>query len=180
MDTTYVMAIAALTGSTIGGLTSLTATWMTQHGQFRAQQLAHDITRREELYREFIDEASQCHADAWQHNEIDVARIVRLYALVSRMRILSSPALVEQADTVMRLIIATYVGPNTTIPDIVGRYQRGEVLDPLRQFSQACREELRTGVVIPTLSERRRRWNGRAGRFGTPRPAAAGAASAAK
>jgi hypothetical protein len=29
--------VAALAGSTIGGLTSLTASWLTQHVQFRTQ-----------------------------------------------------------------------------------------------------------------------------------------------
>jgi hypothetical protein len=152
MDTAYISAFAALAGSTIGGLTSLTAAWMAQSGQFRAQQLAHDIARREELYREFIDEASHCYADAWQRSEIELARIVRLYALVSRMRILSSPPLVEEADRVMRLVIETYLGPNRSISEVVGDVQSGELLDPLRDFSQGCREELRRGVVIPKLN----------------------------
>lgn len=58
MNVAYVSAFAALVGSAIGGFTSLAASWMTQRVQFRAQQLAHDIGRREELYRDFIDEAS--------------------------------------------------------------------------------------------------------------------------
>jgi hypothetical protein len=36
MDPAYLSALAALAGSTIGGLTSLTASWLTQHVQFRA------------------------------------------------------------------------------------------------------------------------------------------------
>ena len=148
MDVAYVSALAALGGSAIGGFTSLAASWMTQRVQFRAQQLAHDIGRREELYRDFIDEASQCYADAWQHSEVDVPKLVRLYALVSRMRILSSPRVIEQADKIMRLITETYVGPNKTIHDIVESVQTG-LLDPLRDFSETCRDELRAGVVIP-------------------------------
>ena len=35
--------------STIGGLTSLAASWQTQRAQFRAQQLGHDLSRREDL-----------------------------------------------------------------------------------------------------------------------------------
>src|SRR5579862_1435482 len=59
MDAGYVSAIAALTGSVIGGLTSLAASWLTQHAQFKAQQFTHDVGRREELYRDFIEEASR-------------------------------------------------------------------------------------------------------------------------
>jgi hypothetical protein len=148
MDIAYVSAFAALAGSAIGSLTSLAASWMTQRVQFRAHQLAHDIGRREDLYRDFIDEASQCYADAWQHSEVDVPKLVRLYALVSRMRILSSAPVLERADKVMRFIIETYVGPNKTIHEVVESVQTG-LLDPLRDFSETCREELRGGVVIP-------------------------------
>jgi hypothetical protein len=88
MDSAYISAFAALAGSAIGGLTSLTASWLTQRVQFSAQQLAHDIARREELYKDFIDQASQCYADAFEHSEPDVSKLVRLYALVSRMRFL--------------------------------------------------------------------------------------------
>jgi hypothetical protein len=38
MDTAIVPALAALTGSAIGGLTSLCASWFTQMAQFRAQE----------------------------------------------------------------------------------------------------------------------------------------------
>ena len=43
MDPAYFSAFAALAGSTIGGLTSLATSWLTQHVQFRSQQLAHDV-----------------------------------------------------------------------------------------------------------------------------------------
>ena len=42
METAYVTAFAALAGSVIGGLTSLAASWLSQHVQVRAQQLAQD------------------------------------------------------------------------------------------------------------------------------------------
>jgi hypothetical protein len=150
METAYISAFAALAGSVIGGLTSLAASWLTQRVQFSAQQLAHDIGRREELYRDFIDEASQCYADAWQHSEANAAKLVRLYALVSRMRILSSAPVIERADQVMQLIIDTYPGPNKTIYEVAVNVHTGQ-LDPLRDFSEACRDELRAGLVIPKL-----------------------------
>ena len=140
MDPAYVSAIAALAGSAIGGITSLTASWLTQRVQVTAQQRAHDISRREELYKEFIDEASNAFADAIQHSEVDAGKIVRLYAVVSRMRVLSSERVVDEADGVMRRIMETYRSPNRTIPDVADGIKGGE-LDPLRRFSTACREE---------------------------------------
>jgi len=38
MDTAYFSAIAALSGSVIGGLTSLAASWVTQNAQARMEQ----------------------------------------------------------------------------------------------------------------------------------------------
>jgi hypothetical protein len=147
MDTAYVSAVAALAGSVIGGLTSLATSWLTQQVQFKAQQLAHDVGRREELYKEFIEDGSKCYADAFEHNEVDVSKLVRLYALVSRMRVLSSAPVIEKADRVMQLIMDTYIAPNKTIQEIAASMRAGQ-LDPLRAFSEACREELRAGVVV--------------------------------
>src|SRR5215510_2629198 len=142
MDTAYVSAFAALAGSTIGGLTSLTASWLTQHLQFRVQQRAHDVSRREQLYEHFIDEAARLYTEAYEHEEADTAKLVNLYALVSKMRVLSSPRIVESADKVVRMIIETYLAPNKTFRDVVELLDN-EALNPLRAFSNACREELR-------------------------------------
>ncbi len=142
MDTAYFSAFAALAGSAIGGLTSLAASWLSQHTQFKAQQLAQDLSRREDLYKNFIEEASKSYADAYEHDNPQVASLVNLYALVSRMRVLSSPKIVESADKVMRLIIETYLGPNKTFRDLK-EILDNDTMDPLRDFSNACREELR-------------------------------------
>ena len=142
MDTAYLSALAALAGSTIGGMTSLAASWLTQHVQFRAQQLTTDIAKREDLYKDFIEEASRLYADAYEHDMADTSKLVRLYALVSRMRILSSPSIIEHADRVVRVIIETYLAPNKTFRD-VPEILNNDTMDPLRDFSNACREELR-------------------------------------
>src|SRR5215831_5449868 len=98
MDPGYFSAFAALAGSAIGSFTSLGASWLTQHGQSISQQRAHDITRREDLYRDFVEEASKLYADAFEHDEADVSKVVRLYALVSTMRMISSSPVVQAAE----------------------------------------------------------------------------------
>jgi hypothetical protein len=147
MDLAYLSAAAALAGSAIGGLTSLTASWLTQRVQVTAQQRAHEVSRREELYNDFIDEASNAYADAFQRTEVDVAKVVRLYALVSRMRIVASRNVIEQADAVMQMIIDTYRGPNRTIYDEADSIRK-RGLDPLLNFSNACRHEFRTQAAV--------------------------------
>jgi len=151
MDPVYFSAFAALAGSAIGGLTSLAASWLTQREQFSAQRFAHDIDRREDLYKDFIDEASRSYADAFEHDiaEADVSKLVRLYALVSRMRVLSSQGVIEQADRVMGDIIETYLAPNKTIREVVADRLKTDRLEPLRNFSNACRDEFRMKGVVP-------------------------------
>jgi hypothetical protein len=59
MDVAYISALSALAGSVIGGLTSGMTTLMSQRAQARAGQLAHDLSRREDLYTDFIVAASK-------------------------------------------------------------------------------------------------------------------------
>jgi hypothetical protein len=142
MDPASLTALAALAGSLIGGLTSLVASWLSQHVQFRAERFAQDLSRRQELYKNFVEEATRLYAHAYGHDQAEVSELVTLYALGSRMRVLSSPAIVESADQVVQLIIETYLAPNKTFSDI-GEVIEKEALNPLRAFSNACREEMR-------------------------------------
>jgi hypothetical protein len=142
MEPAYFSAFAALAGTTIGALTSLAASWLNHHVQFREQQRASDLNKREELYKTFIEEASRWYVDAFEHNQADLANLVPLYALISRMRVLSSPRIVESADGVVRAIIETYLAPNKTIRDLQ-ELSEHHAIDYFREFSEACREELR-------------------------------------
>jgi hypothetical protein len=107
MDSASISAFAALGGALIGGLTSFATSWLTQQTQTMAQQLEHKLTRREELYKDFIEEASRLHADSLVHDTPDVSQLIRLYVMISRMRILASTRIVENADNVARLIVKT-------------------------------------------------------------------------
>ena len=82
------------------------------------------------------------YADALGHNEAELAKFVKLYALIGRMRVLSSPKIVETAQTVATTIIETYQAPNKTFRDLQG-VVNSDAIDPLRAFSEACRDELR-------------------------------------
>jgi hypothetical protein len=62
--------------------------------------------------------------------------------MVSRMRILSSPSVVEHADKTMRMIVDTYFSPNRTLREL-REAMSSDRMDPMREFSDACREDLR-------------------------------------
>ena len=139
MNASVISALAALAGATIGGLTSVLASWLSQHAQAKAQWLAQDKVRRQELYKEFIDGASKCNIHALQHNEPDIPALVELYAKVGRMRILSSPKVVASAELVARRIVDTYLIPNKT-PLSFQMTDNGSI-DLLREFSETFRAE---------------------------------------
>ena len=82
------------------------------------------------------------YADGFVHDVPKVSNLVNLYALVSRMRVRSSPSGVENADKVVLAIIETYLEPNRGFRDLKDILDN-DAMNPLRDFSNACREELR-------------------------------------
>lgn len=141
MNPASLSAIAALSGSAVGGLTSFLSSWLGQNAHLRSQVFLNDKNRRQELYREFVDEASKGYIDSITTNTPDLTRLVALYALISRMRSLSSPKVVAEAEKVAQLIVRSYPEPNKTFADLRPMIT-ANAIDPLRSFSESCREEL--------------------------------------
>jgi hypothetical protein len=142
MDVGYISALSALAGSIVGGLTSTGTTWLTQRAQIRAGQMVQGLTRRQDLYRDFIIAASRAYGDALMNSEPKIAELVVLYSMVSRMRVLSTPRTVECADKMMLTIIDTYFSPNRSIRELRDLINGGANMDPLKDFSHAAREEV--------------------------------------
>ena len=136
MNTTLLSAMAALFGATIAGLTSV----VTQRTQAKAEWLAHDRIRRQDLYKEFIEEASHCYVHALQHDEPDLAALVSLFAKISRMRVQSSTEVANEADQVGRKIVDTYDAPEKTFLQLREMLAEGSI-DILGRFSDVCRAE---------------------------------------
>ena len=140
MDSATISAFAALGGTLIGGMTSFAAAWLIQQTQANAQQVARKLARRETLYKDFLEEASKLYADSLLHETPDVSQLIRLYAMISMMRVVSSSTTVQHAEKVARMIVNTYLTPNKTFPELRDMVNSG-AMDPLRDFSEACREE---------------------------------------
>jgi hypothetical protein len=143
MDVAYVSAMAALVGSVVGGLTSTGTTWLSQRAQARAGQMAHAMELREDLYRDFIIAASKAYGDALLNSEPQIAELVSLHAMISRMRIVSLPHTIACADKIMLTIIDTYFSPNQSVRELRDLIKVGAGIDPLRDFSEVAREEMR-------------------------------------
>jgi len=118
MDSSLISAIAALIGASIGGLTSVLASWLLHQRQVRVQWVAQEVDRRRELYKEFIEDASKCYVDALQHDTGDIPTLVALHATIGRMRILSSSTVIASAEKVRRKILDTYVEPDKSFPEL--------------------------------------------------------------
>jgi hypothetical protein len=148
MDAALISATSALAGSVIGGLTTDLTTLLSQRTQARAGQIAHDLARREDLIRDFIVAASKTYGDAIVNSEPKMPELVDLYAMVSRLRVLGMPRSVACAENVMRTIMDTYFTPNRTMADIREIVKGGAaVIDPLKDFADAAREELRPFIA---------------------------------
>jgi hypothetical protein len=143
MDTAYISAFAALAGTAVGGLASFATSWTTQQAQTRAQRRAAERDSRAVLFGRVLDEAAKLYSDALQSRRDDMTGLIGIYALTNRIRFISSPQVVEAADTVCRIIVDTYLAPNITMEEMRANWIDGHV-DPLRDFSEARRQELQT------------------------------------
>jgi len=142
MNTSVVTALSALAGAAIGSVSTVIASWLAQYAQALTQRRVQNQVLRQELYKQFVEESSKLYLHALQNDHADVAALMGLYAELSRMRILSSAAVVDSADQLLRKIVNTYLEPNKTFPELQKMADSG-LIDPLRNFSEACREEFR-------------------------------------
>jgi hypothetical protein len=142
VDVAYFSAFAALAGSALGGLTSLGTAWLTHRAQALAEHRAKDKSRRQKLYRDFIDEASRLYGDALSHEPPEVTNLVGLYAKISRMRVLSSEPVIDAAERVVSTIVEAYLGPNRTVAEL--RTLINSDMDPLKGFGETCRREMQS------------------------------------
>jgi hypothetical protein len=140
VDVSIISALAALTGAAVGGLTSGMAAWLNHRSQVRVEWALHEKSRRQTLYRDFIEDAAKCYIDALQHDKADIPGLVSLYAKLSAMRAVSSKKVVQRADDVVRKILDTYLEPDKSFVELREMAIDGTI-DLLRGFSEVCRDE---------------------------------------
>jgi hypothetical protein len=147
MDAGYITALAALGGAALGGFTSFATSWTTQRVQMNAERAASSKSRRQKLYNAFIDDAARIYGDALIHDKLELSGLIELHAIVSRMRVFSSVAVIENASRVVRVITETYSQPNKSPLEIEEMIESGTI-DLLKGFSEACRREFETNLRI--------------------------------
>jgi len=147
MEAGYITALAALGGAALGGFTSFASSWTTQRSQMNANRTESSKSRRQKLYKTFIDGASSVYGDALTNDNLELSGLIKLYAILSRMRFLSSVTVIENADKVLHVITETYSQPNKSQREIEEMIRTGGV-DLLKDFSEACRREFEMNLKL--------------------------------
>lgn len=142
MDSTLITAIAAASGSLVGAGASAVSTWITQRTQITHAHRDEKVRDRELLYGEFITEASRLTMDALGNSLEKQDTFVKLLGILGRIRLVADDRVLAAAEACCREIVELYSKPNLTIALIWDQFER-DWRDPVREFSTACRQELR-------------------------------------
>jgi hypothetical protein len=140
MDSTIITAVAAAGGSLVGAAATSVTTWITQRTQRVHAEREEKLRNREELYGEFITEASRLTVEALSHSLEQPDTFVKLYGITGRIRLVATEPVLYAAEACIRQIIDLFAKPNMTVEQIRLAFERDR-LDPLRDFSVACRKE---------------------------------------
>jgi len=142
MESTLITALSVVLGALVGGTSSIATALFTQRAQSRRESVKVEIQRRELVYTEFINECSKLLNDALERSLESPAAFVQVYALLNRIRLTSSDAVVAAAEQLIKNIIDQYFQPKLTIEELRKMAAPGSGADPIQQFSETCRHEL--------------------------------------
>jgi hypothetical protein len=141
VDSALLTASAAAVGSLVGAAATIATTWMTQRTQIVRGHMEWNLRERESLYGEFIKEASRLAVDAMDHTLDEPEKVVALYGILGRIRLISGDQVLHEAEECCRQIFELYSRPNLT-PLQFREELDAHRFDPVKKFSAACRNEL--------------------------------------
>jgi hypothetical protein len=140
MDPAIITALAAVSGSIVGGLASFATTYFTQRNQAHRDFLSRDVAHREELYSQFIKEATNLYADSLDKTLTNPATLIGMYSLIGRIRLIGSDKVLLAAEKVAETIVDSYSSPPIKFEEVY-KVWREEHSDPFKEFTEACRDE---------------------------------------
>jgi len=143
MDTALLSALSAVLGSLVGGSASVATTWMAQKTLNRREVLREELRKREALYGEFIGECAKLFMDAFTHNLEKPDSLLPVFAQINRIRLCASREVLAEAERVLTRLTDQYFAKNLTVEDL-RQLAHTEQADPLRDFGEACRAELKS------------------------------------
>jgi hypothetical protein len=141
MNPTIITAIAAACGSLVGALATIVTTRITLSAQKVLAEREAKLRHREALYGDFIMEASRLTIEALSHSLEKPDTFMHLYGILGRIRLVAADPVLAAAEACSRRLVDLYAEPNMTVEQIRVAFERDR-LDPMRDFSVACRKEL--------------------------------------
>jgi hypothetical protein len=138
-------ASAAIMGAFVGGLASLTSTWIGERSRNRREILQREIAKRETAYSDFIERASKVYVASATHHIVDddaeLERVVPLYSVASRIRLFASDKVITEVEKVIDQVLRQYGDDNVSAEQLrISVIEKRD--DPLKSFSVICRLEL--------------------------------------
>jgi hypothetical protein len=144
MDTAIVTALTGLFGSLLGGSASVATAWVTQRTLSKRAEFSAELTKRETLYGQFINECSVRALDSVENTLDKSERVLAIYALLNRIRLCASDAVLAEAERALAEITEQYFRPNLSLEQMRVLIRDGANVDPLKSFAEACRAELKS------------------------------------
>jgi hypothetical protein len=143
MNEALISAVAALTGSALGGLTPIISNYLIQRGLTERELLTRELAERQSLYSEFIRFGTTVYVKALtsEPKSENVEDLVALYALLNRIRLYSSAQVIAAAQDFAASVTEKYGNEAISIEDLKSVTLKPHV-DPLSAFSVQCRQEL--------------------------------------
>jgi hypothetical protein len=135
-------ALTVISSLLIGGSATVATAWVTQRTLNKRELIRVEIGKREALYGEFIGECSRLLVDALTHTLEKPETLMPGYAMLNRIRLCASAAVLGEAELLLRHITDQYFSKNLSLEN-VREMMRSYATDPLHAFGEACRAELR-------------------------------------
>ena len=129
-------------GSLVGGSASVATTWMAQKTMSRRELAREELRKREALYGEFIGECAKLFMDAITHELEKPETLLPVFALINRIRLCASRKVLAEAERLLGRLTDQYFASNMTVEQL-RQLAHAEKADPLSDFGEACRAELK-------------------------------------
>lgn len=141
MEVTTISALSAILGSVVGGSATVATGWITQRTLNKRELVRIEMRSRQALYGKFIGECATLLVDAFTHTLERPETLLPVYALLNRIRLCAGPAVLDEAEKLIRRITDQYFAKNLDLEQMRELATVGDH-DPLKDFAEACRQEL--------------------------------------
>ena len=136
--------VSGLLGALIGGGTSFAVAVYNQRSQERLQRVADEVTKRENIYADFLVNASKLLLNAYTHDDLVMgADEQHLIGLINRTRLFAPPHIVGEAEAVLKSIVEVLLKPSIQLRQLaLESLSKSPDPDPFLKFSLSCRADL--------------------------------------